>query len=175
MKYVSLDAIISPTRGVRIRASPRRSRAGAESSQSGRLQVRNGEAIVSHSSLTDEQAQHFLDHGYVVIKNCFTREDAKPWIDFAWKRLGLDRDDPSGWDEPRMHLPVMNRAEIKDLAPKAWGAICDLVGGPEAVKEGGGTWGDGFIINFGMGADTPWIAPDSEQGGWHRGIDLIQE
>ena len=42
------------------------------------------------------------------IAGCFTREDAHPWLDEAWVRLGFDRDDPAD------HSPV-ERAVLRGL------------------------------------------------------------
>ena len=40
----------------------------------------------------------------------------------------------------------MNRRRVADVAPRAWAAICDLVGGAQRVKQGADySFGDSFI------------------------------
>src|SRR5262245_4613591 len=97
-----------------------------------------------YRTLTDAQAEQFLQHGYVVIEGCFSKAAAQDWIDLAYKRLGFDPNDPQTWKEPYLHLPSMNRVLVKDFAPKAWDAICDLMG-EDRIDPAKVTWGDGFI------------------------------
>ena len=72
----------------------------------------------------------------------------------------------------------MNRVLIEDVGPRAWDAICDLLGGEDRIINFWGDskpgWGDGFIINFGLGADTPWQPPSPEVGGWHKDGDFFR-
>jgi len=49
---------------------------------------------MSDSVLSAEQVESFVEHGYVRIPACFTREDARPWLDEAWVRLGYDGHEP---------------------------------------------------------------------------------
>ena len=35
-------------------------------------------------------------------------------------------------------------------------------------------WSDGFIINFGLGADQPWQPPSPEVSGWHKDGDFFR-
>ena len=85
--------------------------------------------------LSAEQIESFVAHGYVRIPECFTREDAQPWLDEAWVRLGYDRDDPSTWVEQRVHMPSLRHVEVCDFAPKVWGAACELLGGEGASSS----------------------------------------
>ena len=45
--------------------------------------------------LTKGEVEHFLRHGYVIVKDCFSQSWASEWIDRAWVRFGYDRHDPS--------------------------------------------------------------------------------
>ena len=116
--------------------------------------------------LTDAQAAHFVEKGYVKIEGCFEKAEIQDWLDLAYLRLGYDRDDPTTWVEDRIHMPSMNRRAVADLAPKAWDGICDVMGGAERI-EGEPSWGDGFIINFNKDADDPRV-PSAKHGGWHK-------
>ena len=47
--------------------------------------------------LSDEQIEHFMTRGHVVIRSCFSREAAQEWIDKAWMRMGYDPHDATTW------------------------------------------------------------------------------
>jgi len=83
----------------------------------------------SYNHLTPEQVETFLNKGFVLVKNAFTREQGLAWTSTTFARLGYDPQDRSTWEKSRIHMPSHNRVEVKDFAPKAWGAICDLCGG----------------------------------------------
>ena len=132
----------------------------------------------TYRTLTESDVNHFVEKGHIVLQNCFPRELAEEWRAFAFKRLGCAPDDPSTWETPRIHLPSMNRVPIQEVAPRAWHAICDLVGGEDRIADPWGnskpSWGDGFIINFSLGADTPWQPPSPEVSGWHKDGDFFR-
>lgn len=128
----------------------------------------------SYSVLTETQAQHFIDRGFVVLTECFPRDLAAEWRTYAFQRLGFDPDDPATWTVDRVHLPRMKQVLIREFAPKAWGAMCDLVGGEDRVASRDATWGDSFIINFKVGADETWIPPGPDMNGWHKDGDFFR-
>ena len=115
-----------------------------------------------YRQLTPEQADHFVQHGWVKIDKCFTREQANYATRDVWVRLGMSSTDKSTWVTEQNGMPTQNRWPIKDFAPKAWAALCDVVGDENLVVNR--TWNDGFIVNLGSpegeGKDIP---PD----GWH--------
>ncbi|HEX6471805.1 MAG TPA: phytanoyl-CoA dioxygenase family protein [Streptosporangiaceae bacterium] len=123
--------------------------------------------------LTGEQAEQFLDRGYVVIRDCFSREAAEEYTKTIWIRLGYDPDDPSTWAEPAVHMPAHREIDVARFAPKAWDAVCDLVGGAERIA-GPYTWGDGFIVNLWKGADQAWSPPSPRSTGWHKDGDFFR-
>lgn len=130
--------------------------------------------------LNKDQVESFLERGYLVVKGCLDKDFAQHWIDRAYERLGYDKGDPSTWAKDLVHLYPTSRRAIRDISPKAWAAICDVVGGADriedTVKEVRGhfaeidsfTWSDAFIVNFNRGADEPWQPPSAEVGGWHK-------
>jgi len=127
-----------------------------------------------YQTLSQTDIDHFLARGHVVVRNCFDRAFAKEWTDLAFKRLGYDANDASTWQEGRVHLPSMNRIAIRELAPKAWGALCDLAGGRERIAGDEPAWSDGLICNFGLRADEPWQAPSAQCPGWHKDGDFFR-
>jgi hypothetical protein len=128
---------------------------------------------MSEAVLGEEQIETFLRRGYVTVPECFTPQDAQPWLDEAWIRLGYDPADPSTWIEQRVHMPSRRRVEVKDFAPRAWRAACELLGGEERVEQPY-TWGDGFIVNLGVGADREWEPPSRTSDGWHKDGDFFR-
>lgn len=131
--------------------------------------------------LTDEQVQSFLDNGYLKIENCFSREFAQRWTDRAFERLGYDKHDPATWERPLVHMDIESKRPVSEMAPRAWDAICDVVGGVERIDPetrhiesrhfttiNSFYWGDSFVANFGKGADEPWQPPSPQVPGWHK-------
>ena len=123
--------------------------------------------------LSDADLEHFYQNGFVLVRECFTREQAQPWIDLAWKRLDYDAADRSTWSDPRVGMPAMHEVSVPDFAPKAWSAICELMGGAHRVQQPA-KWGDSFIINFGVRAEQPWTPPTAESPGWHKDGDWFR-
>jgi len=123
--------------------------------------------------LTDAQAEHFLAKGYVVIHDCFSREQASELTDQIWTRLGYDADDRSTWAQPSIHMPSHQRFDVQTFAPKAWAAACDLIGGEDRVALPY-QWGDGFIVNLSEGADRPWEPASARSPGWHKDGDFFR-
>ncbi len=122
--------------------------------------------------LSTEQIEHFIQHGYVIVRDAFPRETASKWVDLGFKRLGYDRHDNSTWTAPRTHMPCMNSVAVPEFAPKAWSAVCQLLGGEERVNPY--RWSDGFIMNLGVGADKPWTPPSVQCTGWHKDGDFFK-
>jgi hypothetical protein len=127
----------------------------------------------SYGYLTGEQAEHFLERGFVTVQGAFEPADAQQWLENAWTRFGYDRHDPASWAEKRIHLSSRSHVDARTFAPAAWGAAIDLVGGESRVTLPW-QWGDGFIANLGVGDDRPWQPPSRLAGGWHKDGDFFR-
>lgn len=127
---------------------------------------------MQYTTLTPEEVQHFLDYGFVHLKDCFDTEFAAKSTSAAFDRLGYDEDDPDTWEQEIVHLSRENMVDVKEFAPRVYGAFCDLLGGEERIKQPV-EWGDSYIINFRLGADREWIPPSPESGGWHKDGDFF--
>ena len=123
--------------------------------------------------LAEADVDHFIRNGYVVVKDCFSRDSAQEWIDRAWIRFGYDRDDPTQWVEKRIHLSTLAAVDARTFAPKAFAAAVQLLGGEDRLQLPW-NWGDGFIANLGVGDDRPWQAPTPEMDGWHKDGDFFR-
>jgi hypothetical protein len=128
---------------------------------------------VGPEQLTDEEVNHFVKNGYVVVKDCFNPESAQAWIDRAWVRFGYDRDNPTEWIEKRIHLSQLASVDARHFASKAWDAAVQLVGGEDRLQLPW-QWNDGFIANLGVGDDRPWQPPSAELSGWHKDGDFFR-
>jgi DNA polymerase IIIc chi subunit len=47
--------------------------------------------------LSQEQVDHFVQHGWIKLSNCFTKEQADDLQKNLWTRLGMDPKDMSTW------------------------------------------------------------------------------
>lgn len=131
--------------------------------------------------LTPVQVQSFFDKGYLIVKNCLDLNVANRWIDEAYERLGYEKNDPRTWQKDIVWMDHKNQAPVRQLAPKAWDAILDVVGGEDRLETqvmaihsahfttiNSFIWSDAFIVNFHRGADKPWQPPSAQVGGWHK-------
>lgn len=135
----------------------------------------------NYQVLTNEQVQSFMDKGYLIVHNCFEGDFAKQWISEAYERLGYQRDNPGTWAKDIVWMDHKNQMPIREISPKAWGAILDVVGGEERLATrlinipnsghfssvNSFIWSDAFIVNFRRGADQPWQPPSPQSPGWH--------
>jgi len=127
----------------------------------------------SYRQLTSEQAEHFLERGFVTVPGAFDAASARRWLDDAWIRLGYDRNDPASWAEKRIHLSARSHEDARTFAPAAWRSAMELAGGQGRVRVPW-RWGDGFIANLGVGDDRPWQPPSPAVGGWHKDGDFFR-
>jgi hypothetical protein len=132
--------------------------------------------------LTDEQVQSFLDKGYLVVRDSLDTSIANRWIDEAFDRLGYDRHNPSTWAKDIVWMDHKNQLPVREVAPKAWDALLDVVGGEDRIEKqvmrlhtsghfttiNSFLWSDAFIVNFHRGSDKPWQPPSPQVGGWHK-------
>ncbi|KAJ9610473.1 hypothetical protein H2200_005250 [Cladophialophora chaetospira] len=123
--------------------------------------------------LTQDQVDHFLTHGFVVIPGCFSAAASADWTRDVWTRLGMDPNDKTTWIRERTNMPEHRRLNVPDFAPKAWDAICDLVGGEERVTEKSKTWSDSFIVNLGTVENEGKELDPKELEGWHVDGDFF--
>jgi hypothetical protein len=134
----------------------------------------------AYRTLTDAQVENFLTKGYLVVKNCIDLNIGNRWISDAYKRLGYDPNDPSTWVEGIIWMHHEKELPIRTLAPRAWDAIVDVVGGDTRIETkiwrapqnlypvNSFNWSDAFIANFHNGADRPWQPPSAAVAGWHK-------
>ncbi|KAJ7665626.1 hypothetical protein B0H14DRAFT_3909942 [Mycena olivaceomarginata] len=92
-------------------------------------------AIDTPPALTPAQKAHFLTHGFVHLPACFSRAASAAFTAALWQRLGMSPTDPATWHTERTNMPSHTSVPIAEFAPKAWAAICELLGGEERVSD----------------------------------------
>jgi hypothetical protein len=130
-------------------------------------------ASPSDFKLAPEQIDHFMRYGWVRVPQCFSRQKAAEWTADVWTRLGYSPTDKSTWAAELTHMPAHKSEPVKTFAPKAWSAICELLGGESRVAEHSATWNDAFIVNLGTEEMAgKWPHP-AELNGWHVDGDFF--
>jgi len=134
--------------------------------------------VKEYKYLTSEQVGHFLEHGWVLIPSAFTLEKANEFTHDVWVRLGYDKDDKSTWAKERIHMPHHHREPTQTFAPKAWGAMCELLGGEDRVDPKNSTWGNSLIVNLGTeenedGKGEDKVVNPKNLNNWHVDGDFF--
>jgi hypothetical protein len=125
--------------------------------------------------LTKDEIEHFIARGFIRIHGCFSRELARDWTTRACERLHCSLDDPSTWPKGRLRAPESQRVSFESVAPKAWQAACELIGGAERALPC--VWTDSFIVNFGREQEHEWHAPSRivrPYEIWHKDGDFFR-
>ena len=128
-------------------------------------------------TLSEKQKEHFLEHGFVKVTGCFTRKQAEDFTSTMWTRLGMSPTDKSTWTTERTNMPWHTHIPVPTFSPKAWSAMCQLLGGSERISENWRSWSDGFIVNLGKEE----YDPNGEMGvkemrdlpNWHNDGDFF--
>ncbi|MBE3044076.1 hypothetical protein IMZ48_16195 [Candidatus Bathyarchaeota archaeon] len=117
--------------------------------------------------LTDAEKEQFLTHGWLRLKNCFTREQAAAATSNVWTRLGMDPADKTTWTRERTNMPHHAEFDAKVFAPRAWAAIEELCGG--RIMPWTQQWRDTFIVNHGTPEGDGKDVHPRDLKGWHVG------
>lgn len=122
--------------------------------------------------LTRDQVDHFMRHGFVRIPEAFSKEKAAEWTDTVWKRLGYDPNDKTTWLSDRVNMPAHRQENVRTFSPKAYAAMCDLLG-EDRIDPESAMWGDGFIVNLGKEEWEGKVIPPQELDNWHVDGDFF--
>ncbi|KAA1476787.1 hypothetical protein DENSPDRAFT_827841 [Dentipellis sp. KUC8613] len=125
-------------------------------------------AITEYKFLTPEQRTHFLEHGWVRIENGVPPENIARFLENVWVRLGYDPEDKTTWIEEKIHMPRHREIMTPEFMPKAWGAICELLGGEDRIdKTLFESCGDSLIVNLGKDEYKDLEIHPRDLGNWH--------
>lgn len=139
-------------------------------------------AAAKCQALSRDEARHFVEHGYVVVRDAFPSAFAADVSRGAWDEMrrehDVDEHDPDTWGKPFTggRLGYIRtkgsdrRLALKTDAPRALQAQADAVGGPDRLPEGGENlaWRDAAIGNLRVADGLAWEAPGPRQPGWHK-------
>lgn len=123
--------------------------------------------------LNTEQVASFMKYGYLRIPDAIPLENCDRWSKDVWHRLGMDPNDKSTWTVERTNMAKLNVIPAKEIAPKAWAAICELCGGEDRIAKGGEMWTDSFIVNVGSPEMEGSNVPPKELDNWHVDGDFF--
>lgn len=127
----------------------------------------------SSSVLSQSQIDHFITHGFIRIEGCFSKAKADQWAGDVWRRLGVSPTDKSTWTTEITHMDETKIEPVKTFAPKAWDAMCQLLGGKDRISSASATWNDAFIVNLGSPqSEGTWPNP-ADLWGWHVDGDFF--
>ncbi|KAJ5339529.1 hypothetical protein N7452_006257 [Penicillium brevicompactum] len=127
----------------------------------------------SSSVLSQSQIDHFITQGFIRIEGCFSKAKADQWAGDVWRRLGVSPTDKSTWTTEITHMDETKTEPVKTFAPKAWDAMCQLLGGKDRISSASATWNDAFIVNLGSPqSEGTWPNP-ADLWGWHVDGDFF--
>ena len=138
------------------------------------------------STLRPDEIDRFLAEGFLILRGCFDPDISERWIADANRRIreepakwvkGYDPNDPAHcladydperpetWTWPRINLEGSEQVSIEAFAPRGWGAICDLLGGPSRITTR--TWTNYLIANLNADAHLDVPGPGRDWTSWH--------
>jgi hypothetical protein len=87
--------------------------------------------------------------------------------------------DKTTWTEERTNMPWHTHIPVSSFSPKAWSAMCQLLGGEERISDHMDfrSWSDGFIVNLGKeeydANGEMGVKEMRELDGWHNDGDFF--
>ncbi|KAI0633815.1 hypothetical protein C8Q77DRAFT_814098 [Trametes polyzona] len=125
-------------------------------------------AMGEYRYLTAEQRTHFLEHGWVRIPKAVKEEYLRAFTENVWVRLGYDPEDKSTWEKEKIHMPRHREIPTREFIPKAWGAMCELLGGEDRIDPTlFESCGDSLIVNLGAEKWADKEIHPKDLGNWH--------
>ena len=112
--------------------------------------------------LGDDDIERFVTDGFVRLEQRgFHADLAARCVEELWSMLPIDRDDPTGWNQPVIRISGSVHPDLVAAinTPRLVGAISDVLGGPDEWQQrlhGYGT----FPVRFPSAADPG-------DCGWH--------
>jgi len=133
-------------------------------------------------TLSREEVAHFIEHGFVRLDGCVSRDvvdawvarvraraesDPRRWLQFDASRVPVppervDFDDPSSLPADTVIVLGAEATRVEQLSPRLWGAVCDLLG-EDAVRTR--ELSDHVIVRVPWSGPTPPL--EHRRRGWH--------
>jgi hypothetical protein len=122
------------------------------------------------TELTPADVDHFIEHGFVLLRDCIDPTVRREWVARSWVRNGYDPADRTTWAQNRIHMPAHEFKPMHAVAPRLARASEELLGGAARINSEQSAH-DGFIVNFGVDGDRQWVPAGPTSGGWHKDGD----
>ncbi|GBE81529.1 hypothetical protein SCP_0312580 [Sparassis crispa] len=123
---------------------------------------------IDYKFLTPEQRAHFLENGWVRITKAVPENIIRRFTENVWVRLGYDPNDTTTWQKEKIHMPRHREIPTRDFMPRAWGAMCELLGGEDRIDPTlFESCGDSLIVNLGSEEWTKRNINPKDLGNWH--------
>ncbi|KAH8927394.1 hypothetical protein BT69DRAFT_1347375 [Atractiella rhizophila] len=118
--------------------------------------------------LTPQQRAQWMERGWVKIESAVPKEHIERWTKDVWIRLNMDPNDKSTWTQEKIHLPAHKQMPMKQFAPKAWAAACELCGGEDKIDQSLFSMvTDSLICNLGDPTDNDEEVHPRNTRNWH--------
>jgi hypothetical protein len=127
--------------------------------------------ILPRRVLADADLAFFAENHYLALDGCCEPGLPERVAREELLRRGIDPENQSTWPKTgHAFLSSISPGQpvglLSELAPRAWAAACELVGGEERFKAKTRI-NDDLVMNFDLCADLPWQEPSAATGAWH--------
>lgn len=119
--------------------------------------------------LTEAQIEHFITRGFVVIGDAVRKNVREEWFRRGLQRMARVRKVP---DNGIIELTHTRTEFLHDIAPRAWKAVTQLLGGEERVAAQ--QVRDDFNLNTQTVPEQDWLPPERQTTGWHIDGDYFK-
>jgi hypothetical protein len=119
--------------------------------------------------LTAAEMEHFLARGFIVVRDAVRKSVREEWYRRGLQRMSRIRKVP---DNGIIELSHTRFEFMHDIAPRAWTAVTQLLGGEERVNVR--EVRDDFNFNTRTEAEEEWLPPERQTTGWHIDGDYFK-
>ncbi len=119
--------------------------------------------------LTESNISHFIRRGFVVVKDSLNVRFLNRWKTEGMRRISRVKSEP---DNGIIELSPTKSVFLHEVAPRAWKAACQLLGGEDRIKVTEVM--DDFNLNMRTIAPEKWAPPESYHTGWHIDGDYFR-
>jgi hypothetical protein len=119
--------------------------------------------------LNAAEIEHFITRGFVVVEDALRKDVREEWFRWGLQRMSRLRKVP---DNGIIELTHTRFEFLHDIAPRAWKAVTQLLGGEQrvAVNE----VRDDFNLNTQTVPEQDWLPPNRQTTGWHIDGDYFK-
>ncbi len=124
----------------------------------------------SHSkfSLTDKEKNDFINNGYITVRNCINKKIIDEWRSDGLNRIRSIKKVP---ENGIIEMPHTQVEYFHNIAPRAWRAVLDLLGGEDRVQVP--LIRDEWNLNTNSVDPAAWKPPELCTDRWHLDGDYF--